>query len=270
MSIRQYRPKRNSRRGIGAKSALLLNLTFLIAILLQVTYPLVHGETLRWVTLFTVYFGAGAMLLHALFSFGFRYFLTFGVLTFAFALAIEQIGSRTGWPFGSYSYSKTLGAAIYGVPVIVPFAWIMLAHPILIAARKLTPHWAFLYGGLGLMAWDLFLDPQMVDAGRWSWKLKGPSVPLESNIPLSNAFGWLLAGIGLMAILNLVLPKERRKNGENSFIPDFLLGWTLFSGVVGNFFFFHRPGVAVIGGIVMGILLAPYFFAITLGKPDNL
>jgi uncharacterized membrane protein len=269
MSIRQYHPKRNSRRGIGAKSSLLLKLIFLIAILLQVAYPLVNGETLRWVTTFTVYFGAGAMLLHALFSFGFRYFLTFGFVTFIFALGIEQIGSRTSWPFGSYTYSQTLGAQISGVPVIVPFAWIMLSHPILIASRKLTTRWVFLYGGLGLMAWDLFLDPQMVEAGRWIWKLKGPSVPFESNIPLSNAVGWLLSGMGLMAILNLVLPKERRKNGANSFIPDFLLGWTLFSGIVGNLFFFHRPGVAIIGGVVMGILLAPYFFAITLGKPDN-
>ncbi|MSV69807.1 MAG: carotenoid biosynthesis protein, partial [Actinobacteria bacterium] len=51
MSIRHYSPRRNRRRGISARAQFLLNLTLAIAILLQVSYPLLHGESLRVVTI---------------------------------------------------------------------------------------------------------------------------------------------------------------------------------------------------------------------------
>jgi putative membrane protein len=120
------------------------------------------------------------------------------------------------------------------------------------------------------MVWDLFLDPQMVAAGRWSWDVVGPHVPFQPEIPLSNTAGWLFAGMGLMALLNLILPKERRKSGINSTVPDLFLAWTLFSGVIGNLFFFDRAGVALIGGIAFVIWAAPYLFVISFGKPDLL
>jgi len=119
------------------------------------------------------------------------------------------------------------------------------------------------------MAWDLFLDPQMVAAHRWTWKIDGPHVPFQPEIPLSNAAGWLFAGMGLMAILNFALPQERRKRGANSTVIDLILMWTWFSGVVGNLFFFHRPGVALLGGLVFGLVLLPYLFQARFGRPDD-
>ena len=145
-----------------------------------------------------------------------------------------------------------------------------MAHPVLIAARKTFPNWAFLYGGIGLMVWDLFLDPQMVAVGKWTWDVVGPHVPFQPEIPLSNTAGWLFAGMGLIALLNLVLPKERRKTGVNSTIPDLFLAWTLFSYVVGNLFFFDRPGVAISAGLAFTLWAAPYLFVISFGKPDLL
>ena len=44
MSIRHYSPRRNRRHGISSRAQLLLNLTLGIAILLQVSYPLLDGE----------------------------------------------------------------------------------------------------------------------------------------------------------------------------------------------------------------------------------
>ena len=270
MSIRQYRPRSNRRHGISANQNLGLYLLLILAIAIQISYPLVSGNVLRFVTIFTVITGALLMLAHSLLSYGFRYFATFTSVTFIFALLVEIIGSKTGWPFGSYVYDDSLGIKIAGVPVLVPFAWIMMTHPVLIAARKTIPSWAFLYGGAGLMVWDLFLDPQMVAAGRWTWNVVGPHVPFQPEIPLSNTAGWLFAGMGLMALLNLILPKERRKTGVNSTIPDLFLGWILFSGVVGNLFFFDRIGVALFAGLAFALWIAPYLFVISFGKPDLL
>jgi putative membrane protein len=143
----------------------------------------------------------------------------------------------------------------------------MMAHPLLIVARRMTKKWTFLYGGVALMAWDLFLDPQMVGAGRWKWEVTGSHVPFQPDIPLSNMFGWLLAGITLMAILNFSLPKEQRKYGSSLLASDVFLAWSWFGGIISNLFFFGRPGVALFGGFFYTLVLAPYFFARWLGRP---
>jgi putative membrane protein len=241
-----------------------------LAIVLQIAYPLVDGTALQVITISSVYLAALAMFLHGIAAFGARYGWTLLGITLVFGYLIEQIGVSTSWPFGEYTYSSTLGPKLFSVPLVVPFAWVMIAHPVLIAARKVTKNWVFLYGGLGMMAWDLFLDPQMVAAERWIWDFTGPNVPLQPDIPLSNTFGWLLTGMGLMAILNRVLRLDRRNTIDVPSIPNFFLGWTLFSGVVGNIFFFSTPGVALTGGLVFGLLMVPYIFVLRFGPPTNI
>jgi putative membrane protein len=269
MSIRQYRPRATSRRNLSGNKATFLYILFAVAIALQIMYPLVHGDLLTTITIFTVYSAAAVMFLHSYFAFGARFAFSFLFLTFAYALAVEIIGSKTGWPFGTYKYDHSLGFSIADVPLLVPFAWMMLTYPLLIAARKVGKSWVFLYGGLGLMTWDLFLDPQMVAANRWSWKFTGASIPFAKEIPLSNSAGWLFTGMGLMALLHWALPKDRRKYGASLAIPNIFLGWTLFSGIIGNLFFFHRPGIALVAGALFGAVLAPYFFALRFGRPDS-
>jgi len=153
------------------------------------------------------------------------------------------------------------------VPLVVPFAWVMIAHPCLVAARRIGKSWVFLYGGLLMMAWDLFLDPLMVTAGRWTWVVTGAHVPFQPEIPLSNTFGWLLSGMTLITILHFATPRDRRKAGGSLVAADVLLFWTWFSGVVGNLFFFGRPGIALFSGAILGVLLAPYFFNRWVGRP---
>jgi len=235
---------------------------------LQIAYPLVHGNVLRDITLATVFVGAATMVFHSYLVYGPLFATTFTVVTFAYSLGIETLGVKSGWPFGRYQYDHSLGFQIFGVPLLVPFAWMMLSYPLLLAARRAAAHWVFLYGGIGLMIWDLFLDPQMVDAGRWSWKLVGPHTPFEPRIPLSNSAGWLFAGMGLMSLLNVTLPKGHRKDGTTSLIPNVFLFWSLFAGIVGNAFFFHRPGTACFGGLIFAMVLSPYFFQLRFGRPD--
>jgi putative membrane protein len=143
----------------------------------------------------------------------------------------------------------------------------MIAHPILCVARRVTKNWVFLYGGFGMMAYDLFLDPQMVNGGRWTWEVTGAHVPFTPEIPLSNTFGWLLSGMALIAMLHLALPRERRKQSASYTAVDFFLIWTWFGGIVSNLFFFDRPGIAFLFGSVFGAFLAPYLFSRWLGRP---
>ena len=266
MSIRNYAPRRR-RRGVSAFANGIQVGTMVAALFLQITYPLLSGEALRIVTIATVYFGAASMFVHARLAYGWKYTGRYLLITLPFAFLIELIGENTGWPFGTYSYDPSLGPQLIGIPLVVPFAWAMMAHPLLIVARRMSKTWTFLYGGFALMAWDLFLDPQMVGAGRWKWEVTGSHVPFQPDIPLSNMFGWLLAGIALMAILNVSLPKEQRKYGSSLIAIDIFLAWSLFGGIISNLFFFGRPGVALFGGLFYTLALAPYFFARWLGRP---
>ncbi len=272
MTTRNYRLRRNGRykkQTISSQQTFLLYLGLLSAIGLQIAYPLVHGTVLRDITLATVFIGAATMILHSYLVYGPFFAVTFTLVTFFYSLAIEALGVKSGWPFGRYHYDHSLGVQIFGVPLLVPFAWMMLSYPILIAARRAAGSWVFLYGGIGLMIWDLFLDPQMVDAGRWSWKLVGPHVPFEPMIPLSNAAGWLFAGMGLMATLHRFLPQERRKNAINSQVPNILLFWAFIGGVIGNIFFFHHTKIGEFVGIIFAVYLIPYIFQLRFGRPDT-
>ncbi len=261
MSIRHYNPRRRRRGGISPKARNFLFSLVGLTIALQISYPLIHGDVLRIVTIATVYVGALAMVIHGHLSYGVKYSSRYLPLTALFGLGVEVLGVHTGWPFGVYHYDKSLGQALFGVPLVVPCAWVMMVHPALVAARRVAGGWVFLYGGALLAAWDLFLDPQMVAAGRWKWEVTGSHLPFTPDIPLSNAFGWLLAGIIIVGLLHLVLPRERRKVAASLAAVDALLLWTLFAGFVGNLFFFNRPGLAFFGGAIMGVIITPYFFS---------
>ena len=264
--MRDFTPRVNRRRGQSQSSKIFLVIILSIAILLQIPYPLLDGRALEIVTVLTVYFGAAAMFLHALLSFGSKFAFQYLAITTVFSFFIETVGVNTGWPFGVYEYSSTLGFFIFDVPLVVPFAWAMMAYPALIAARRVAGAWVFLYGGAILMGWDMFLDPQMVTAGRWTWEVTGASFPFAPEIPLSNPFGWLLSGLTLMAILHFTLPREHRKEAPSTLAADIFLGWSLVGGFISQFFFFDRPGLALFAGAIYGVILAPYFFTRWLNR----
>ena len=269
MSLRHYTPRGNRRRGVSNTARKVLGAALAIAILVQMFYPFAHGEVSKWVTILAICTGALAMILHAIYSFGWRYASTYLGVTVIFALIVEQIGVRTGWPFGDHTFGSGLGIKIYEVPVLIPLVWVMLTHPILVAARRVTKNWTFIYGGAMIMAWHFFLDPQFATAHRVKWTFTGARVPFEKELPLSNPAGWLFAGMLLIAVLNLILPKERRKQGAEFATVDIFLAWTLLAGLADYLFFFHRPATAIFAGLIYAIILAPYFFTRWLGQPGD-
>lgn len=258
MSIRVYRPSAQGQRRSRIWLTRVAWLATLAAIGAQIAYPLSDGEPLRLLTIATVIIAATAVLLQSWSTLGVGYASRYLLITAVFAWSIEAIGVSTGWPFGEYSYTTTLGPALGGVPLLVPLAWVMMAHPILVTARALNARWAVFIGGFGLMAWDIFLDPMMVEAGHWTWAQTTPALWGVPGIPLSNFAGWLLSGILLMALLHTFLPTERRSPRATTAHTATFLIWSYTSSVIGSVFFFDRPSVALTGGIVMGVIVVPY------------
>lgn len=179
-------------------------------------------------------------------------------------LLAEVVGVHTGFPFGSYTYRDTLGPALLGVPVVVPLAWVMMAWPAVLVGRALTRsarRWpAVLVGGWALAAWDVFLDPQMVDAGHWVWHDPEPALPGVAGIPVTNFAGWLLVSLLIVAALGRLLPLSRvdtELSVRRGPAPVLYL-WTYGSSVWAHAVFFDRPWVSLTGGVLMGLVALPF------------
>lgn len=232
---------------------------------LQIAYPLVTGETLRLVTIGVVVAFAATCVAHAAVHRGALWALGFLVVSAGVGFAAEAVGVRTGWPFGAYSYGRSLGPMAAGVPLVVPLAWTMIAYPVLVAARRLTRHYAWLVGAYGMAAWDVFLDPQLVADRRWRWHDPTPSLPGVPDVPLTNFAGWFGVGLVLMLLLTALLPRDPRPVSDA--VPALLLGWTFVGYVLGNLVWFGSPSVALVGGIALGLLVIPYLWRVWEDRP---
>src|SRR3712207_9127132 len=88
-------------------------------------------------------------------------------------LVFESVGLATGFPYGEYTYSDDLGPTLLGVPFLVPLAWLMMAWPSWLLARRLTRdvragrrHPARVAVAAAVFAGgDVVLDPQTGQAG---------------------------------------------------------------------------------------------------------
>lgn len=128
---------------------------------------------------------------------GWRRALAAAAVVAALGLAAEWSGTSTGFPFGGYHYAGVLRPTIGPVPLLVPLAWAAMGLPGYAVGRAITRHRAgqVLAGALALTAWDLFLDPQMLRNGCWSWAHPGP----YQGVPLTNFAGWLFVSALVMA-----------------------------------------------------------------------
>jgi putative membrane protein len=173
----------------------------------------------------TVVLGALAGVLHATGKIGGRRALAIFGAAFVITLGAELTGTHTGYPFGPYSYTTQLGYRVLGlVPFNIPTSWFfMLYCAIAICGRLLTVRddgrgkwvWA-LAAGLVLTAWDVSMDPAMVNTTHWLWHL----APAEQQtalqrlfvsdlfygMPLSNWLGWILTGTLVARVMLAIVP----------------------------------------------------------------
>lgn len=237
------------------------------AVLVQMAFPFTGGGTLA-MTAASVLLLAGAAVGHALLTHGARAAAALVVVAGGGGLVVEVVGVHTGVPFGTYSYAGTLGPQIGGVPVLVPLAWVMMAWPALHVGRLLGGghRWrTAAVGAWALASWDVFLDPQMVDDGYWTWADPVPALPGVDGIPLTNFAGWLGVSLLLCAVLDRAVGRVARP-GSPAFagIPLVVYLWTYASSVLAHAAFFGRPSVALVGSVVMGVVALPV--ALRLGR----
>ena len=224
-------------------------------VLLQIAYPLLSGRPRDVLTVVTVLVFLAATVTHAAIHRGVRWTAVYLLLTTGIGLLAESVGTTYGVPFGDYDYAGTLGWKVLAVPVVIPLAWAMFAYPCLLVGQRLASSrlGAAVVGGWALASWDLFLDPQMVEAGHWTWSDVQASLPGSPEVPVSNYLGWVLVGVLMVGALQL-LPRR----AADDRVPAALFLWTYASSVLAFAVFFGRPVVALVGGIGMGLVAVPY------------
>ena len=263
-------PRQDRRRSSSAGWLRLLPVFFsIVTIGLQIAWPLSSGHTRDALTVAAVITFFLAVATHALMVRGWAWALGWLVMSAGMGFTVEVIGVHTGLPFGHYTYADHLGPSVAGVPITIGLAWAMMSYPCALAARLLVqPRILVAFvGAVALAGWDLFLDPQMVAAGQWSWQTTSPQLPGIDGIPVQNFVGWLLVAFVVMLLLTL-LPR-RKSDGAvpPDGVPLTLLAWTYLSSILLNLSFEHRPAVAAWGAIVMGLVVVPYLVRAWTDRP---
>lgn len=227
-------------------------------VLAQVAYPLVGGGVRDGLTVLTVLLFALASVTHAAVTRGVRSAVALLLVAGGGGLLAEAVGVAAGVPFGRYEYADRLGPAVLGVPLVIPLAWVMMAWPAYLVGVRLARGRGraarVAVAATALASWDLFLDPQMVDAGHWRWADPSPALPGVPGVPLSNYLGWVLVALALMALLDLVAPAVPSPADA---LPYALYLWTYASSVLAHAAFFGLPASALWGGLGMGLVAVP-------------
>jgi uncharacterized membrane protein len=227
-----------------------------LTVLAQISYPLVAGAARDRLTVLIVLLFAAASLSHAWATRGVAVALGVLAVTAVPGFAVEALGVHTGVPFGRYAYAPSLGVRVLDVPVVIALAWTMFAWPAAVVARRLVRTFAarVFVAAWTLASWDLFLDPQMVSAGHWSWRFPAPHLPGADAVPLTNYLGWL--GVAAVMCLALQAIVDRSAVADDR-LPIVLLLWTWASSTLALAAFLHLGGAAAWGAAGMGLVAVP-------------
>ncbi len=254
-------------RRLHGHPAVLRRLPLALAVLLvltAITYPLASGSGRDVVSWTIVLLGSALSVAHASASRGARTGSGLVALVVVVAVAFEAVGLATGVPYGNYTYSDALGPTLLGVPLLVPLAWLMMTWPSWVVAARLTrdlrhhrrPARVALAAGV-FAAWDVVLDPQLVQAGYWTWRHPSPGLPGIDTVPLTNLAGWLLAGLVLMTLLDGLVERTAVPGAPRTSDAPVLLaiGWMVLGGALAHAGWLGLPWSAV-WGAVLGLPVA--------------
>jgi bisanhydrobacterioruberin hydratase len=149
-------------------------------------------------------------------------FILFFVTCFTTGIAVEIIGTSTGYLFGEYVYGKMLGFTIKNVPVVIGVNWFIIMYCCGVAVHTLldklssklegmtgTPSPAIKLvsiisdGATVAVFFDWIMEPAAVKLGYWKWLGDG-------EIPAFNYLTWF--GISTLLMIAFGLLKFEKQN----------------------------------------------------------
>jgi uncharacterized membrane protein len=122
----------------------------------------------------------------------------FFVITLIVSFSFENLSILTGFPFGFYHYSPSLG--MLTVPLVIIFAYFAMGYLSWMLSHVLTGQYAKKLEGKQIfmvpfiaafimVMWDLTIDPiSSTLQGLWVWTTPGAYF----GVPISNFLGWFM------------------------------------------------------------------------------
>lgn len=160
------------------------------------------------------------------------------------AWAVEWFGSQYEILFGEYDYTNLFVPQFLHVPLLIPLAWLMMLPPAWAVAQAISSRHSgiafVILSAVAFTAWDLFLDPQMVTWGAWTWQDPGGYY----GIPWRNFVGWMVSAAALTLVARPPLVPVR------PLLIVYTLTWML--QTIGLGVFWRMPGPALWGFLAMG------------------
>jgi bisanhydrobacterioruberin hydratase len=166
-----------------------------------------------------------------------------------YAMIIETLAVKTGYPYGSFAYGAKIGALLFdAVPWTVFFTW----TPLVLLAMVVTARYVknILFAGVFLVLIDMVLDPGAVAQGFWRYAAGG----LYYHVPFSNFAGWLLTGSTGVAIARFLTREFDWAAAPKSLTTSGLLSVVFWTSVCG---WMHLWVPLVLGGVLVGLTLLP-------------
>lgn len=159
-------------------------------------------------------------LLHGAERYGAKGIAAFAVICLVVSNVLENIGVATGFPFGAYFYTDSLGPKLGYVPLLIGPAYLSVGYmgwvlaTILVSDVKrgtetFTAVATPLIGAFIMVLWDVALDPGAATIEkRWIWEHGGGFF----GVPLTNYLGWFFTVYLFMQLFALYL----RARGETT------------------------------------------------------
>lgn len=162
--------------------------------------------SMHWANAIFLYLAGVLAILYAMKRLGTRPGLIISLGIMLLTIIAESLGVHYGLIFGSYHYERDFGFQLFGVPVTIGFAWVMvvftsMSHYEFLLHREKTVRGALVYStvtSLLAVTMDLIIDP-VAFKGReyWIWDQGGAYY----DIPVQNFLGWFFVSFFIQCFL---------------------------------------------------------------------
>jgi len=155
-------------------------------------------------------------LLHGAIFYRLRGILVFFSLCLVVGNVFENVGVRTGFPYGHYYFTDLMGPKIFAVPILLGLAYVGMGYVSWTLGRLILRDMKNplvrrhvltlpLVASFIMVAWDLSQDPVWATIQHsWIWLQGGAYF----GVPVSNFFGWYLTVYGIYQLFALYLHRR--------------------------------------------------------------
>lgn len=132
--------------------------------------------------------------------------LIWALITYLFTFSAEALGVATGHVFGAYHYGATLGPAIFGVPLVIGFNWVLVVLGAITLMKRFFKNQLAIVvlSAVLTTVFDFFMEPVAMSAelDYWTWH--------QGFVPIQNYLAWFV--LSLLASTLFVLFKAETKS----------------------------------------------------------